>query len=242
MPYDAPWARTAPDITAPGPTQMPLSTLADLLQRHDKDEVRAQAAEVSRLLAASFRRLQSAEETIAAQAQRIRELESLALTDELTGLTNRRGFVAALHRELARAERSRSERSGCLILIDLDGFKPINDTHGHPAGDACLQAVAMRLAATVRPMDIVARLGGDEFAVLLPGIEADAARGRIRPIAASISKAPVFWQGHEIFIGASHGAALYSAGDSYDDVIQAADEDLYLTKAQNARLRRRASA
>ncbi len=95
------------------------------------------------------------------------ELRRMATVDALTGLANRRGLDAALRREWQRAQRDGEPLA--LLLIDVDHFKKYNDRHGHPAGDACLQAVAAALqGGSQRPADVVARYGGEEFALLLP--------------------------------------------------------------------------
>lgn len=107
----------------------------------------------------------SAEQQLAEQQARIRQLESLSVTDELTKVLNRRGFGIELERALARAER-RGE-TGLLLLCDLDHFKAINDTYGHPAGDEVLCELAQLLRSRTRHNDHVARLGGDEFAILI---------------------------------------------------------------------------
>jgi two-component system, cell cycle response regulator len=91
---------------------------------------------------------------------------SLSLRDPLTGLANRRHFMAVLEREIAVV--ARSGESTLLLLLDIDFFKKINDTHGHPAGDKVLQTVAKCLTECVRPKDTVVRYGGEEFAVILP--------------------------------------------------------------------------
>jgi GGDEF domain-containing protein len=107
----------------------------------------------------------NAEQRIAEQRARIRYLENLSITDELTGVLNRRGFKLELERALARAER-RGE-TGVLLLGDLNRFKAINDSLGHLAGDSVLRAVAHELRRSTRRSDYVARIGGDEFAVLM---------------------------------------------------------------------------
>jgi diguanylate cyclase (GGDEF)-like protein len=90
----------------------------------------------------------------------------LSLRDALTGLANRRHFRAVLEREIDRV--ARTGESALLLVLDIDHFKHVNDTYGHAAGDQVIQAVAKRLAESVRPMDTVARYGGEEFAIVLP--------------------------------------------------------------------------
>lgn len=97
------------------------------------------------------------------------QIHQLAYYDALTGLPNRRLFFDRLAQTLARSQRS--GRHGAIIYLDLDNFKPLNDRHGHKAGDLLLQEVAYRLSACLRDEDTVARLGGDEFAVLLAQID-----------------------------------------------------------------------
>jgi diguanylate cyclase (GGDEF)-like protein/PAS domain S-box-containing protein len=131
-------------------------TFADLTEQN------AQKCEIERLSHAQAARMHELE-----QAQK--ELFQQATHDPLTGLPNRTLLIDRITQSLARARRS--ERFTGLIFLDLDGFKEINDTRGHSAGDRVLQEVADRLAGTLRPMDTVSRLGGDEFVVLLPEMD-----------------------------------------------------------------------
>ena len=108
----------------------------------------------------------------ARDARRCRELEARADIDPLTDIFNRRGFERELKRSLAYVKRYGTRAA--LIYLDLDGFKPVNDRHGHAAGDAVLKAVAAMLARKVRASDVVARIGGDEFAVILWNLEGHA--------------------------------------------------------------------
>src|SRR5262249_12777595 len=108
------------------------------------------------------------------EQEKVRALEASVDIDALTNVFNRRGFDRELKRSLAYVKRYWTRPA--LIYVDLDGFKPVNDTHGHAAGDAILQAVAGKLASGVRASDTVARLGGDEFGMILWNLsEADAA-------------------------------------------------------------------
>ncbi len=118
-----------------------------------------------RMLEQALVTARNAERYAAKQQAEIDRLRTLSITDENTGLLNRRGFVEALDRAVARGQRY--EEPAVLLLIDLDGFKATNDTFGHPAGDLVLTAVANVLTKITRKVDDVARLGGDEFAVIL---------------------------------------------------------------------------
>lgn len=107
----------------------------------------------------------------------LRREETRARTDPLTGVHNLRAFRDALHREVARLDRGASPPT--LVYIDLDHFKPVNDTFGHAFGDELLVAIAQRLEGFVRDMDVVARIGGDEFAILMPEADGDSLQARV---------------------------------------------------------------
>jgi diguanylate cyclase (GGDEF)-like protein len=146
-------------------------------------------------------------------------LAEMSRTDPLTGVLNRRGFEERLRADLLTGERSALPVA--LLLLDLDGFKPINDRAGHAAGDELLQWTAERIEASVRPADAVGRLGGDEFAVVAPGVDAHAARDLADRIARAL----------ENRIGASIGIADYPTdGTTSDDLHRRADEALYSAK------------
>ena len=119
---------------------------------------------------------------------------------------NRRGFDRELKRSLAYVKRYWTRAA--LIYVDLDGFKPVNDQHGHAAGDAVLTAVAAMLTRSVRASDTVARLGGDEFGLILWNLsEADAA-AKAWALEAAIGEASVEWEGGALSVGASIGFAM----------------------------------
>jgi diguanylate cyclase (GGDEF)-like protein len=149
--------------------------------------------------------------------------EERALTDVLTGLPNREALRLAVDLALARA-RTRA----ALLFLDLDRFKPVNDTFGHHVGDLVLREVARRLQSTLRAGEIAARLGGDEFAVFLPrGLEAPAVAERIlRAI-----EEPFLVEGHEVRIGTSIGIARCPEdGGDHDALLRVADLALYDAK------------
>ena len=156
-----------------------------------------------------------------------RRLRHLADHDDLTGLINRRRFQEELQRHLA--EGRRYGLRGALLVLDLDGFKEVNDTHGHSAGDRVLCAVADALRSRLRESDIVARLGGDEFAVLLPRETPAEAEMVCRSLEHAIP-AEVSTPGEER-IEASIGYAPFVEGvESVDDVLTAADASMYAAK------------
>lgn len=169
-----------------------------------------------------------AEQQFAAQQARIRYLESLSMTDELTGLLNRRGFGFELDQALARARR-RGE-TGLLVLCDLDHFKAINDTYGHQAGDTVLLAVAETLGKCTRQSDYVARLGGDEFAVLLTDSKAKAAEALVAKLDRALNDLVVPWNQAAIPVSASLGFAPYDGQQEADQIFFAADRLLYGNK------------
>lgn len=181
-------------------------------------------AEAERLRAA----IAEAQALIQAQAQRIRYLETLSHTDELTGLMNRRGFILQLEQALAAA--TRHGEGGVLLMVDLDRFKPINDTYGHAAGDEVLSHVGAMLLGRVRRSDTVARLGGDEFAILLPGADIDIACARAEAIDRGLNGLIVDWNGIKLAVGASVGTVVYCGEDTVETVLERADQRMYAVK------------
>lgn len=163
------------------------------------------------------------------QRARQREARHLAEMDPLTELSNRRGFEAHLQQAIIRV--ARTGQSASLMYIDLDHFKPVNDTHGHLAGDAVLWAVASLLRHGVRDSDIVARLGGDEFAVILAGCSLRRARRIASDLLESLRTLSIPWDRDRLGVGASIGIASIQGGMSVDDAVAAADAQCYRAKA-----------
>ena len=172
-----------------------------------------------------------AEQRLAEQSERINQLESIAVTDELTGLLNRRGFQDALDRALSDA--ARHDEQGLVAFIDLDRFKAINDTHGHEAGDIVLRAVADLLIEEVRTSDYVARLAGDEFVILF--VRADhCARARALAIKSRLNRLMVPYRGNLLRVKASMGIQNYGKTSTANDLMCRADKAMYRDKAQRA--------
>jgi diguanylate cyclase (GGDEF)-like protein len=149
-----------------------------------------------------------------------------ASLDALTRLPNRSEFERRA--ELVLASAQRTEEGVCLLLFDLDGFKVINDTHGHHAGDEVLRVMGKRLRRAVRESDVVARWGGDEFVLLLPGIEdASSARSRAASLAELISREDI----KGLQVGASVGIALFPRhAETLPALLEAADAAMYAAK------------
>lgn len=157
-----------------------------------------------------------------------RSLERRATTDELTGLVNRREFERITEESLLAADRFNT--GVCVMLIDLNGFKQINDTLGHQFGDVVLKATSERLVAAVRDTDVVARWGGDEFVVLLPGIEdGRGVRASAERIGQRLGGTSI---AGDVTVTAAIGAALFPRhGKSLDELIRAADVAMYGAKS-----------
>ena len=160
--------------------------------------------------------------------------------DVLTGLPNRRFLQDRLDQALALARRD--GRRVAILALDLDGFKSVNDTHGHPFGDAVLEEVARRLSSVVRELDTVGRWGGDEFVLVLKEIESrEVVEIMVERVIARLSE-PMIHRGKQLSVGVSIGIALYpDHGDDVGKVILAADLAMYESKASGGNAWRFAS-
>lgn len=157
-----------------------------------------------------------------------RQMHALAYTDPLTGVANRRAMQQALSRALDAAKGSGQL---AVALLDLNGFKPVNDCFGHAAGDALLRQVAQRLSSCADNHVEVARLGGDEFAILMEHRSPDQARAFTDQLLASLAT-PFVIDGQQLRIGASAGVAHWPAdGTDCEQLLDAADRALYRAKA-----------
>jgi diguanylate cyclase (GGDEF)-like protein len=155
--------------------------------------------------------------------------EELAGHDALTGLANQRLFDELLASAAARA--ARSGHDGAVLIVDLDGFKAVNDTYGHPAGNEVLREVARRLSGVVRAGDEVARVGGDEFALLLA--DADGAERVAAALAAAFAE-PVVAASRACSIGVSAGWATFGAHRRATEAVEEADRRMYACKRARA--------
>jgi len=157
-------------------------------------------------------------------------LRDLATRDGLTGVWNRKMIFDTLREELARAERIGNALS--IVMVDLDKFKNINDTFGHPAGDAVLQEASRRLSACIRVYDHVGRYGGEEFLIVLPSCDREQARELSERLRQSVANVPVNVDGKELHITCSLGVASIDTANliTVEALVHAADEALYLAK------------
>ena len=176
---------------------------------------------------------QETDESPLAYLQRLIDgLCELSLKDPLTGLGNRRHFIATLERAIEVV--ARSGESVLLLLLDIDHFKHINDTHGHLAGDQVLQAVAACLAGCVRPMDTVVRYGGEEFAMILPNCRPNCGRivaERVRRAVESLSIAVTPLTNLKVTISIGGAYAPEWVRSTTDLWIERADQQLYRAKS-----------
>jgi diguanylate cyclase (GGDEF)-like protein len=190
---------------------------AEPSRRPARSEAMRLAEEVNRL-----------ELELAAARSRMAALETRAEIDPLTDLVNRRGLERELKRALAYVKRYGTY--AVLVYIDLDGFKLVNDGHGHAAGDAVLKAVAMVLNRQVRTSDLVARLGGDEFVVLLWNLADADAQIKARALEAAISRMTATYGEAALSVGASAGSTMLLPLDTPAAVLERADRAMYVRK------------
>jgi diguanylate cyclase (GGDEF)-like protein len=184
-----------------------------------------------------FMRLAAEVDALAAELkasrERIAELEARVDIDPLTEVLNRRGFERELNRSLAFVKRYGA--SAALIYVDLDDFKPVNDRHGHAAGDTVLKAIAAALSRNVRASDVVARIGGDEFAMLLWNIDDAAAAAKAAALEAVVYSTEVRWGTSSFVVGASAGFAVLGRLDTPAEAMARADAAMYARKAERKR-------
>lgn len=175
-------------------------------------------------LTAEIERLRAENAALRARAE---AAEAAADHDVLTPALNRRGFVAVLERTMAYC--ARYQAPAALLYLDLDGFKGVNDSLGHAAGDAALVHVANLLLANSRAADAVGRLGGDEFAVLMLNAGADEGRDKARRLAEELAQG-FDWNGQSATLGGSFGVRAWSGHDDAEVWLAEADAAMWLRK------------
>lgn len=221
-------ARSREERTAQNPTRSTPRQAAEAEVKDQKPKpLKQRTGSAAARLAAEVERL-SAE--LAASRLRIGELETRVDVDPLTQTVSRRGFERALARSLAYVKRYRA--TAALLYLDLDDFKPVNDRHGHAAGDAMLKAISATLLREVRASDIVARIGGDEFVVLLWNVSEADAFSKAAALEKAVYATPVRWGASTMVVGASAGVAIIGPLDTAADVLARADAAMYARKME----------
>lgn len=170
-------------------------------------------------------RLERENAELRAEVERLRQLADY---DPLTPTLNRRAFLAELKREMAFCRRY--ETTAALLYLDLDGFKAVNDTYGHLAGDAALARVAEILIANLRESDVVARLGGDEFAALMRQADAEAARAKADALSRLIEQDTFEAQGVSVPLAGSFGVRAFEDQASPEVWLAEADAAMFVRK------------
>jgi diguanylate cyclase (GGDEF)-like protein len=157
-------------------------------------------------------------------------LHEQASRDPLTGLLNRRAIYDVLGREMARIRRDRSTLTA--VMIDLDHFKAVNDTHGHMAGDEVLREIANRLTESIRPYDAISRYGGEEFLLIMPDINAVRERDRLLMVHEAVCREPIRVAGGEVTVTCSFGVSILFSDEktSVEQFLDRADRALYEAK------------
>lgn len=160
--------------------------------------------------------------------ERLESVQAVADQDSLLPLLNRRAFVREMSRIISFGDRY--DLSASLIYFDLDGFKTVNDTHGHAAGDAVLKHVAGLLLENVRDSDVVGRLGGDEFGVILPKADKEQAEKKARALSDQIGSQPIAWDGKQLSLSVAFGIHQFQKGENPDTAMADADRAMYAAK------------
>jgi len=167
---------------------------------------------------------------ITSMAFLINQLKNLAATDSLTGAATRRSFLERVDRELEMSKPYRLNQSNALLMYDIDDFKKVNDTYGHPAGDHVLCEAVDIVKKQLRSYDIIARYGGEEFVVFMPASKEEYLYEIADRCRNAIERTEITYNGERIFVTASFGAVQLPPGANFEDAMIAVDDAMYQAK------------
>ncbi len=199
----------------------------------ETDDLRRLVPEVRAALSGLSGEVDRLRAELASAETRLAEAERLADRDPLTGLLNRRGFGRQLR--AAASAAARHGEAAAIVYLDMNGFKTVNDTLGHDAGDAALAHVAALLEANIRPTDYAARLGGDEFAVLLTRTPEAGARGKGAQLQRLVAETAFVWAGRRVGLAVALGVRPMLPGADPQAALNAADKAMYADKSASRR-------
>ncbi|MBN6103698.1 diguanylate cyclase [Xanthomonas sp. CFBP 8703] len=200
--------------------------LQEVLQ--DTGHVQQQALRARDHLIAARQEVDAAEQRILRLEQELQDVSGLVRVDQLTGALNRRGLDELFVRELARTERSAQPL--CVAMLDLDDFRKLNETYGHPGGDAALRHVVEVARTTLRGSDAIARYGGEEFLLLMPDCTIFEASAAVTRVQRALAQRAVVHEDQRVFVSFSAGVAMRRTGETQDVLVKRADRALYEAK------------
>lgn len=195
----------------------------------DTAQLQRQAQRAREELVAAREEVEAAEARVRALEEQLREAGDLVRRDPLTGALNLRGLEERYAELAAQAERE--ARPLALAMVDMDGFREVNSTHGHGGGDAALRHVVQVLRETLRGDDCIARHGGDEFVLVLPGADLDEATALVRRAQRLLAVRVLAHEGRRIPVTFSAGVAVRQLGEAREDLIRRADRAMYQAKS-----------
>ena len=184
--------------------------------------------EVSAAISELLHEIRRLEDLVQQSQSRVEELLRKSEQDTLLPVLNRRALMREITRFVAFAERYGTPSS--LLYLDIDGFKAVNDTYGHAAGDSVLTQFCESLTANIRSSDILARVGGDEFAIIFPAISAQQAREQGTRLSSRLGERPPVWNGVPVKVTFACGACDLIPGLMADAALAVADRDMYAAK------------
>ncbi len=217
-------AEAAPKLEAPAAEPRPIVDSASVMGIPEAEFTPKVRAAIMTLMEEVGRIRQQLEQA----QQRIADVERLADQDALLPIANRRAFVRDMSRIMSFSSRYGTPAS--LVYFDINGFKQLNDTYGHAAGDAALKMVAELLVDQVRESDVVGRLGGDEFGVILVHADEAIANTKAQSLAEAIRSNPLDWEGERLNLDVAHGVYALKPGVDIGEALAKADKAMYAHK------------